>query len=203
MSAPANCQLAAAGGSSTSTFAISLTCAGADNHNRRQSPQFFNGLLVVVGVVLKSFCSIKLFLVDEGITQQLLSQRLLSPEQKDRITRAIKPFASVSFVAMTAPEEEPWEFVLNISATLKQNGWNWESFPERQGYLVLQPINPEFPREGMTIANRIVLLCPPELHDLAEALAAALKEPNVIGMENVTVLTQPNVQMTVIVGSKR
>ncbi len=55
----------------------------------------------------------------------------------------------------------------------------------------------------MTIANRIVLLCPPELHDLAEALAAALKEPNVIGMENVTVLTQPNVQMTVIVGSKR
>jgi hypothetical protein len=91
--------------------------------------------VVFVGIVLEAICTIFLFVTDERISRsqqttigQLEHPRLLSQEQKDRISAAIKLFPPAVFVAMTNPDAEPWNFVLDISAALKADGWDWKPF---------------------------------------------------------------------------
>jgi hypothetical protein len=142
-----------------------------------------------------------------GLHSQLvdfLTTRKLTPKQKDRIALAIKPFRPVSFVAMTAPSEEAWEFVLDISRALKDDGWDWLPFPANAGYDIWQPMDPNLPPEGVTLSNRIVLTVPPTLQAVADALAAALTDPEIFGMENPAVIVSEKAsKMTVIVGTKR
>ena len=125
--------------------------------------------------------------------------RKLSQEQKDRIALAIKPFPPVTFVAMTNPEAEPWDFVLNISATLEESGWNWQPFPGSG----LQAIDGR-PREGMTIADHIEVQTPPDLEAAGKALADAIRDPGIIGMDDVRLVVDVRITtMTIIVGSKK
>ena len=67
--------------------------------------------------------------------------------------------ASATIVAVTAPEVEPWDLVMDISAALKANGWNWLSFPSGN---TLQAQD-ERPREGTSILDHIELRAPPAL----------------------------------------
>jgi hypothetical protein len=160
--------------------------------------------VVIFGVCLETFCTWRLFVVDEKTFADLLEPRKLSQEQKGRIAQAIKPFPSVSFVAATAPGEEPWEFVLDISRTLRADGWKWEPFPENAGYQTWQSSDANDPPEGMTLSSRVVLVVPPALEEVAHALARALTEPSVIGMEDVPVIVNPKAtRMNVIAGTKR
>lgn len=135
--------------------------------------------------------------------QQYLEPRKLNQEQKDRIARAIELFRPIPFVIMTTADEEPWEFAIDIAAVLRANGWNWQPFPENSGYIVLRsPYG--WPNAGMTVANRIEIHAPPEQYGIAQALANALTDPNVIGMENTLFVPKATANiMTVIVGSKR
>jgi hypothetical protein len=174
--------------------------------------------LVIWGVIAEAACTVLLFIFDEGISHaqqskivaveariaEFLEPRKLSQGQKDRISQLIKRFPPVSFVVMTVPEEEPWELVLEISTTLKDNGWKWEPFPEGAGYLVWQPRKLDWPPEGMTISNRFVLTVPPSLQDVAEALSAALTDPRITGMEDVPAIVSPKAtRMIIIAGTKR
>jgi hypothetical protein len=132
----------------------------------------------------------------------------LNQEQKDRIALAISPFPRVKFVAMTNPEAEPWDFVLDISGTLKELGWDWQPFPGGG----LQAIDGR-PREGTTIADHIEIQAPPDLEQVGKALADAITDPGIIGMDtdpgiigmdDVRLVVDARITvMTVIVGSKR
>jgi hypothetical protein len=102
-------------------------------------------------------------------------------------------------VGMIESEEEPWEFLIEIGNTLKENGWDWKPFPGG-----IAPLNGETPAVGRTITDRIVIGASPALNDMAEALASALTDPAVIGMEKTTTLVKPEYSILfVIVGSKR
>ena len=103
------------------------------------------------------------------------------------------------FVGMIEPEEEPWEFLIEIGNTLKENGWDWKPFPGG-----ISPLNGETPAVGETITNRIVIGASAAQADVAEALASALTDLGVIGMEKTTTVIKPeNNILVVIVGSKR
>jgi hypothetical protein len=137
-----------------------------------------------------------LFVIDENISraqqntilsqqrtiEQLLAHRKLSPEQKDRIAKAIKPFSPVAFIAYANPEAEPWDFALDIADVLRAYGWDWKPFPA----VGLQPIDGR-PSEGMTIADHIEIQAAPDLESVASALAGAIREPAIIGMGDVRV----------------
>jgi hypothetical protein len=174
--------------------------------------------LVISGVVVEAICTIALFVFDEGISQAqqskiialeaqltgFLEPRKLTQGQKTRIIQAIKPFPPVSFVAMFAPGEESWEFVLDISRTLRDAGWDWEPYPSGQGIPVWRSIDPNAPPEGEIMADHIVLVASPELRAVAQALAGALIDPGVIGMETVTVQVDSTAaKLRVIAGTKR
>jgi hypothetical protein len=123
----------------------------------------------------------------------------LTKVHKERIVEVTKRFPSIMFVGMIEPEEEPWEFLIEIGNTLKENGWDWRPFPGGIG-----PLNGETPAVGQTITNRIVIGASPAQNDMAEALASALTDHGVIGMEKTTTLIKPeNNILVVIVGSKR
>jgi hypothetical protein len=124
-------------------------------------------------------------------------QRLLTQGQKDRLAEVTKKFPSVAFVAFTVPEQEPWTFVLEIASTLRSNGWDWKPFPGG-----MQPIDGS-PSEGMTIADHVIVLAPPELRNAAKALVDALADPAVIGMDDVRLNIVEKTVMTIIVGSKK
>jgi hypothetical protein len=86
-----------------------------------------------------------------------------------------------------------------LGKALKEGGWIWIPYPGG-----INPINHETPAVGVTIANRIVVAASPEQMDVAQALAAALTDSTIIGMENTTTLTSGKSNMlAVIVGTKR
>jgi hypothetical protein len=100
---------------------------------------------------------------------------------------------------MANPDAEPWHFALDISGVLKENGWNWQPFPGNG----LQALDGR-PNQGMTIADHIEVQAPPELRAVAMALADALRDHDVIGMEDVRLAVDDRIKaMTIIVGSKK
>jgi hypothetical protein len=67
----------------------------------------------------------------------------------------------------------------------------------------LQPLDGR-PKEGMTIADHIEIQASPELRDVATALAGAIRDPGIIGMDDVRLVVDGRIPtMTIIVGSKR
>jgi hypothetical protein len=133
-----------------------------------------------------------------------LQPRHLTQEQAEHIHRVAVQFSNTPFEVMTPPEEEPWELVLTVAKTLRSGGWKWEPFPEGAGYLVWQPMDPDLPPEGMTISNRFVITVPAAMKPVADILSWALKEPRVIGMEEVPVLVDSRLtRLVLIAGTKR
>ena len=130
---------------------------------------------------------------------QLLSHRSLSQDQKDRLAAVSKSFPSLSFVTATVQDDEAWGFAMDIGAELKSDGWNWVPCPGG-----VPPLDAR-PASCMTIAACIEIDAPDSLKPVGNALVAALKDPDVIGMDNVRSSHQnanPST-MIVIVGSKR
>jgi hypothetical protein len=170
--------------------------------------------LVVGGVAIEAICTFVLFGFDEEISnkqqriiEQLLAPRKLSVEQKNRISEVAKQFPNTPFIAYTVPEAEPWNLVLEISAVLKENGWNWKPFPA----LGIQALDGR-PSEGTTIVDHIEIQgSSPPFAKATNALANAIRDPNVIGMDDVRVVIgkqepdDPEMRnvVNVIVGSKR
>ena len=155
---------------------------------------------VFVGIVIEAICTIFLFVTDERISRQQQSQieiaskraadaeeklvayraqRYLTQGQKTRMAEVTNDFPSVPFVAYTALDQEPWTLVLDIASNLRTGGWKWLPVPDG-----LQPIDGN-PSEGKTIADHVVVAAPPRLEREAKALAAALTDPTVIGMDDV------------------
>ena len=88
--------------------------------------------------------------------------------------------------------------MLDIASNLRTGGWNWISVPDG-----LRPIDGN-PSEGKTIADHVVVAAPPRLEREAKALATALTDPTVIGMDDVRLTIADDVGiMTVIVGTKK
>jgi hypothetical protein len=182
---------------------------------------------VFFGVVIEAAATVILFEFDEGISRNqqsiidvqqtvirsqndkiialdtqlngFLTPRKLTKVHKDRRAEVTKRFSSMTFVGMIESEEEPWEFLIEIGNTLKENGCDWKPFPGGIG-----PLNGETPAVGETITDRIVIGAPLDLKDGAEKLASALTDPGVIGMERTTTLIKPEYNvLVIIVGSKR
>lgn len=160
--------------------------------------------LVVIGVLIETLATFGLFIVDEEISSaqnrviaQLKSQRQLTELQKQRIADVAKRFPSLSFLAVTNPEAEPWNLALEISGELNKGGWNW--LPWRGG---LQPLDGR-PAESETIADDIEIHVHPGNETVGHALADAIREPGVFGMEDVRVVPADEVgALVLVVGSK-
>ena len=60
-------------------------------------------------------------------------------------------------------------------------------------------MNGETPAVGQTITNRIVIGASPAQNDMAEALASALTDHGVIGMEKTTTLIKPENNILVVI----
>jgi hypothetical protein len=169
-------------------------------------------VLVVGGVAIEAACTLLLFGFDEGVSskQQLKieaaeqklvdyrKQRYLTQGQKNRIADVTKEFPSIPFVAYTALDQEPWTLVLDVAANLKMGGWKWLPIPGG-----LQPIDGS-PSEGQTIADHVDVAAPPKFEREAKALAGALTDPAVLGMDDVRLTIGDDVStVTVIVGKAR
>ena len=82
----------------------------------------------------------------------------------------------------------------------KANGWNWLPFPSGN---TLQALD-EHPREGTSILDHIELRAPPALAKVIVALADAIRDPKVIGMDDVRVVIDLNATVVIIiVGTKK
>jgi hypothetical protein len=137
----------------------------------------------------------------ETVLAEYRKPRHLSQQQRDRIASAIKAFPAVSFIAMTNAEAERWNLALEISQTLRAAGWNWEAYDGSGSGM--QAIDGS-PSEGLTVADHIEIQAPPALGEVAGALAEAIKDPDVMGMERVVLTVDKRVpRMIVIVGSKK
>jgi len=156
-------------------------------------------------------CTVVLFVFDEGISreqqstiEQLVRHRRLSPAQKERIANAVKSFPSTAFVTVTVPDAEPWDFVMDIADALKAYGWNWASCVDPNGR-GLKPLDPDpRPSSCTSILDHIQINAPSGLEAAANALAASIREPAIIGMDDVRVEINDKVPTIVImVGSKR
>jgi hypothetical protein len=166
-------------------------------------------VLVLIGVVIEPIFTIGLFLYDESVSRdqkativQLLSRRVLSPEQKELIAQVANRYPSLTFLTVTTPEDEPWGFVMELAALLKSDGWTWAPCVDANGK-GLKPLDPR-PSSCETILVGVQINAPDNLKDAAEALADAIREPSVIGMDDVRVVSDPNATtMMIMAGSKR
>jgi len=135
---------------------------------------------------------------------QLVRPRRLSPAQKDRIAVSIGKFSPITFVTVTVPEAEPWDFVMDIAATLKSDGWIWVPCVDKDGR-GLKPLDPDpLPSSCTSILDHLQINAPPSLGVIAKALGDAIKEPGIIGMDDVRVeVTNKVTIMQIMVGTKR
>ncbi|HML06775.1 MAG TPA: hypothetical protein VK430_01440 [Xanthobacteraceae bacterium] len=166
--------------------------------------------LVLVGVVVEAICTIFLFVIDESISrqqkeqiEQMLAHRKLGPEQKMRISSALAPYSPGEFVTATVPEDEAWGFVMEIAAALKADGWKW--LPCAGGGTgVIKPLD-DRPASCTSILDHIEIQTSPDLEKLGPALAEAIREPSIIGMDKVEVIINPNMRqrLVIVVGTKR
>lgn len=176
--------------------------------------------LVVGGVAIEAACTLLLFGFDEGISGKLQSKvviatdratdagealaefmlpRSLSGEQQARLAKVAKLYPSLSFVTVANPESEPWSFVMGIATELKSDGWNWIPCPGG----TLQPLDPR-PASCASILVGVQINAPSDRMDVAHALADAIEDPHVVGMDNVRPVADPNAKIIVIMaGSKR
>jgi hypothetical protein len=164
--------------------------------------------IVVVGVVLEAVCTIWLFVTDESISraqqsriEQLLAHRTLSPEQRKRIA-ALAQFPAGSFITVMA-DAESWDFVMEIGTTLQALGWTWK--PCAGGGLgPMQPLDTR-PASCLSILDHIEIDVTPESEMFGKALADAIREPSIIGIDDVRVAVRPAANKTIIVyvGTKR
>jgi hypothetical protein len=176
-------------------------------------------LFVLIGVVIEPIFTIWLFLYDESISRaqqqqivvatdrasdaaeelaEFLLPRNLNNKEKSRIAKVTKLYPSITFMTVTAPENEPWGFVMDIATELKSDGWDWIPCPGG-----LQPLDAR-PSSCASILVGVQINAPENRLDVANALAEAIREPDVIGVDNVSVVPVPNAStIMIMVGSKR
>jgi hypothetical protein len=187
------------------TFAVGL---GIVSEHGPESVRKVANRLVIGGVVAETIFSVILFVYDGVLSStqqekivQLESQRALSETQKDRIA-TVAGLYRLKFVVFTNPETEAWNLALQIGETLKADGWTWEpcAIASRPS---LQAVTGA-PAECTTLVDHIEVDAPPDLLPVADALADAIREPDVYGMDRVW--PDPNAKtgaITIMVGSKR
>jgi len=130
--------------------------------------------------------------------EQLLSPRRLSSKQREKLA-AVAASSKLPFVLMTSPDAETWDFGMSIAGVLKENGWDWQPF----GGGGLSPLDGR-PAAGATIADHMEIQASPENEAVAHSLAAAIRDPAVIGMADVRVVVDQRIKITtVIAGTKR
>jgi hypothetical protein len=167
--------------------------------------------LVVGGVAIEAACTLLLFGFDEGISAsqqktivQLLGHRVLSQEQKDRLAAVAQKYPSLNFQMAAIVENEPWGLALEIGDFLKSQGWTWlpcggggstggpqMAFPSVRG----GPTICVFILDGIQVngANDAVV----------NALADAIRDPSVVGMNDVRPVPDAAFPTTVLmVGTK-
>jgi hypothetical protein len=114
--------------------------------------------------------------------EQLLSHRILSQEQKEKLALVAKKFPSLNFQTITVLENEPWDFVTQIGSFLESQGWHWlpcvgaNALPSAQGK----------PTSCWTVMEGIQIDGAAESAPVVNALAEALRDPNIVGMGKVT-----------------
>jgi hypothetical protein len=166
--------------------------------------------LVLIGVVGELLGDGGVFKAGDRVTDlqdkkiiALESQRSLSDAQKGRIAIVTGMHPGLPFVLVTAPESEPWTFALDIAATLKADGWNWQAC-ENPDHTSLSVQRHDKPSECTSIVDHVEVDAPAGLLLVANALANAIREPGLFGMDRAW--PDPSVTphvMTIIVGSKR
>jgi hypothetical protein len=179
---------------------------GFENEVFSKSKQHVGWLLLLFALGLETYLTIELFAVDSEIIhrqqstiEQLVTPRKLSSEQRTRLASAIGLRRSIPFVAVSVPDAEAWDFVMEISAALVENGLDWQPFPGGG----LQALDGR-PRVGTSILNHIQIDAPKNLEQLAKGLASAIRDPRRIGMDDVrVVISDSPITMTILVGTKR
>jgi hypothetical protein len=142
--------------------------------------------------------------VQESTIKQLVSRRELSAVQKEHLAVVAKQFPSRPFFAMTNPEAEPWYLALDISAELKNDGWDWLSWPNPGALCPLSNKDGQRSCEGVTITDGIEIHVHPDDEALGRALVDALKDPTVLGMGYVRAVSVPGLSAPIIIiGSKQ
>ncbi len=167
-------------------------------------------LSVFVGILIEAACTLLLFGFDEGIStaqqrtiEQLLAKRRLSFEQKERIAAAIGHFQPTKFVLVTVPEAEPWDFAMDIAATLRSHGWDWLPCPPSSSLGFVKPMD-DRPTACTSILDHIEFNASPQQEKLARALGAAIEDKSIVGMDDVRyVIGSNHPTMVIMVGTKR
>lgn len=102
---------------------------------------------------------------------------------------------------MTALDAESWDFVMEIGAELRQNGWNWIACDG--------PLPKVLPMDGRpascwTVLDHIEVDGARAKGDIVHALVAALKDAATIGMDDARpVITEAFPTIAIMVGTKR
>jgi hypothetical protein len=184
-----------------------------DDDRKPKEVKYLGQTVLVWALIFDTFFTILIFATDGWISAvqkrqlntvtseltQYLRPRRLSDTQKDRIARLTKTFPSVEFMTVTEPEAEPWDFVMDIAAALKADGWIWLPCPGG-----IDPLDDGRPSSCTSILDHVQINPPVGMDGLANALADAIRDPDTIGMDNVRVDTQHRpITMTIMVGTKR
>jgi hypothetical protein len=133
---------------------------------------------------------------------QVLSHRHLSPAQKERLAAVVKRFPSMNFLTITqADDPEAWDFVMEIAADLRRNGWNW--IPCDGPLRKIAPLDGR-PLSCVSMLDHIQIDGSKDKAEIVFSLAKALKDPAIIGMADV----RPEISaafptIAIMVGTKR
>jgi hypothetical protein len=159
--------------------------------------------LVIFGICLESFCTWRLFVVDETTFKQLLTHRSLSQDQKDRLAAVAEKFPSLNFQTVTVIENEPWGFVTEVGSFLESRGWHWLACGGggAGGPMVALPPALGKPTSCASILDGIQINGANAA--VVYALASALREPSVVGMGDVRpVPDAASPTVVIMIGSK-
>jgi hypothetical protein len=108
----------------------------------------------------------------------------------------------MSFVTITVADDESWGFGIEIGRLLRSNGWNW--LPCDGPLSKLQGTDPTVPLFCWTIVTGIQIDGSKNRRDAVYSLVDALKDPAVIGMENVRPeISEAFPTIAIMVGTKR
>ncbi len=152
--------------------------------------------------------TVAIFVVDGTISsrqrtqiEQILAHRHLSPEQKERLAAVAKKFPSLNFLTITALDAESWDFVMEVAAELKRDGWNW--IPCDGPLPKLMPLDGR-PLSCWTILDHIQIDGSQNHAQVVFSLANALKDAHVIGMDDVRPeISEAFPTTAIMVGTKR
>jgi hypothetical protein len=81
---------------------------------------------------------------------RLTTPRTISPEQKEQIVNAIRPFSATPFDIFLQAEPEPLALMEQISEALVEAGWEWQGVPQ-----IVALVRPGKPKVGLMTSTGI------------------------------------------------